>query len=143
MKDLLPIGSVVTLKEGTKKLMIIGRLQQNVRTKKVYDYAGCLWPEGYMDKDSCYVFDHEDIDCLYYIGLQDIEEFNFRFELDEMRKKTSQQTFVYWRFISLQISQDPVQKLDILDCLPLNCRIHLDHVLQNCISLKNKQCMLK
>ena len=47
MKDLLPIGSVVTLKEGTKRLMIIGRLQQNVRTKKVYDYAGCLWPEGY------------------------------------------------------------------------------------------------
>lgn len=87
MKDLLPIGSVVTLKEGTKRLMVIGRLQQNVRTKKVYDYAGCLWPEGYMDKDSCYVFDHEDIDCLYYIGLQDIEEFNFRFELDEMRKK--------------------------------------------------------
>lgn len=77
MKDLLPIGSVVTLKEGTKRLMIIGRLQQNVRTKKVYDYAGCLWPEGY-------------IDCLYYIGLQDIEEFNFRFELDEMIKKTSQ-----------------------------------------------------
>lgn len=88
MKDLLPIGSVVSLKEGTKRLMIIGRLQQNVRTKKVYDYAGCLWPEGYMDKDSCYVFDHEDIDCLYYIGLQDIEEFNFRFELDEMIKKT-------------------------------------------------------
>ena len=139
MKDLLPIGSVVTLKEGTKRLMIIGRLQQNVRTKKVYDYAGCLWPEGYMDKDSCYVFDHEDIDCLYYIGLQDIEEFNFRFELDEMRKKTSQQTFVYWRFISLQISQDPVQKLDTLDCLPLNCRIHLDHALQNCISLSNIQ----
>ena len=36
MKDLLPIGSVVTLKEGTKKLMIMGRLQQNVKTKKLY-----------------------------------------------------------------------------------------------------------
>ena len=55
MKDLLPIGSVVTLKEGTKKLMIMGRLQQNMKTKKIYDYAGCLWPEGYMDKEHCYV----------------------------------------------------------------------------------------
>ena len=76
MKDLLPIGSVVTLKEGKKKLMIIGRIQENEKTKKLYDYAGCNWPEGYMDKDHCYVFNHEDIDCLYYIGLQDIEELN-------------------------------------------------------------------
>mgnify|MGYP003235517517 FL=1 len=35
MKDLLPIGSVVVLKKGTKKLMIIGRLQQNVKKKKI------------------------------------------------------------------------------------------------------------
>ena len=83
MKDLLPIGSVVTLKEGKKKLMIIGRLQENMDTNKVYDYAGCQWPEGYMDKDHCY----EDIDCLYYIGMQDIEEFNYRFELDEKLKE--------------------------------------------------------
>ena len=87
MKDLLPIGSVVALKEGKKKLMIIGRIQENEKTKKLYDYAGCNWPEGYMDKDHCYVFNHEDIDCLYYIGLQDIEEFNYRFELDEKLKE--------------------------------------------------------
>lgn len=65
----MPIGSVVTLKKGTKKLMIIGRFQQNVKTKKIYDYAGCLWPEGYMDKEHSYVFNHEDIDILYYLGM--------------------------------------------------------------------------
>ena len=53
----------------------------------VHDYAGCQWPEGYMDKDHCYVFNHEDIDCLYYIGMQDVEEFNYRFELDEKLKE--------------------------------------------------------
>lgn len=87
MKDLLPIGSVVVLKKGTKKLMIIGRLQLNVKTKKLYDYAGCLWPEGYMDKEHSYVFNNDDIDRLYYLGMQDIEEFNFRSKLDEMMKK--------------------------------------------------------
>lgn len=87
MQELLPIGSVVVLKEGTKKLMIIGRLQANSKTKNLYDYAGCPWPEGYMDKEHCYVFNHEDIDLLYYLGMQDIEEFNFRFKLDEAIEK--------------------------------------------------------
>ena len=45
---MLPIGSVVTLKEGKKKLMIIGRIQENEKTKKLYDYAGCQWPEGFL-----------------------------------------------------------------------------------------------
>lgn len=83
MKDLLPLGSVVTLKEGTKKLMIMGRAQQNIQTQVFYDYAACLWPEGYIDQDHCYVFNHGDIECLYFIGLQDVEEFNFRYELEE------------------------------------------------------------
>ena len=83
MKELLPLGSVVTLQEGTKKLMIVGRIQQNIKSGSIYDYVGCLWPEGYIDKEHCYLFNHEDIDCLYYIGLQDVEEFNFRFELDK------------------------------------------------------------
>ena len=39
-----------------------------------------------FDKSVLFI-DHEDIDCLFYIGLQDVEEFNFRFELDEMMKK--------------------------------------------------------
>ena len=82
MQELLPIGSVVVLKEGTKKLMIIGRLQANPKTKKLYDYAGCPWPEGYMDKEHCYVFNHEDID-----------EFNFRFKLDEAIEKIESEGF--------------------------------------------------
>lgn len=78
MKEYLPLGSVVTLKEGEKKLMICGRVQREVRSKRIYDYCACLYPEGLIDSRSVYLFDQEDIDQLYYIGLQDPEEFAFR-----------------------------------------------------------------
>lgn len=106
MQELLPIGSVVVLKEGTKKLMIIGRLQANPKTKNLYDYAGCPWPEGYMDKDHCYVFNHEDIDLLYYLGMQDIEEFNFRFKLDEVIEKIESEGFKHAKRKCIDESKD-------------------------------------
>lgn len=87
MKDLLPLGSVVTLKKGTKRLMIVGRLQNQVGKNKVYDYSAVLWPDGVVRSDGFYLFNQEDIDILYYIGLQDVEEFNYRFVLDEEYQK--------------------------------------------------------
>lgn len=83
MKDLYPIGTVVVLKNGEKRLMITGYLQKT-KEEKIYDYAACLWPEGYMDREHNYVFNHEDIDRLYFIGLQDIEQFKFKSKLDEI-----------------------------------------------------------
>ena len=38
MKNLLPVGSVVLLKDATKKLMIIGILQLGNNEKKSQDY---------------------------------------------------------------------------------------------------------
>lgn len=78
MKDFLPIGSVVLLKGAEKKLMICGRVQTHVEQGKVYDYSGCLYPEGFMGADQMYLFNNEDIDTLYYVGMQDEEEFKFR-----------------------------------------------------------------
>ena len=49
MKELLPLGTVVTLKQGKKRLMIVGRLQNQVGSDKIYDYAAVLWPEGVLD----------------------------------------------------------------------------------------------
>lgn len=91
MKKYLPIGSVVTLNNETKKLMIIGRSQvcQDVQ----YDYSACLFPEGYLDKDTIYVFNNDDVDILYYVGMQNEEEFVFRKALieaeEEMESKKS------------------------------------------------------
>lgn len=86
MPDLLPLGSVVTLKEGNKKIMIVGRIQRNVETKEIFDYSAVLWPEGIINSKKLYLFNHSDIQHLYFVGLQDVEEFNFRYELEENYK---------------------------------------------------------
>ena len=49
MKEYLPLGSVITLKNGSKRLMIVGRLQNQIGSKDIYDYAAVLWPEGLVD----------------------------------------------------------------------------------------------
>ena len=87
MKEYLPIGSVVTLQNTKKRIMIVGRLQNLIHQDEVYDYAAVLYPEGLIDSEHFYLFNQEDIDCLFYIGLQDNEEFNFRYTLLEKSKE--------------------------------------------------------
>ena len=50
MKNYLPIGSVVLLNEGNKKLMIYGRRQLD-SSRKLFDYIACLYPEGNISDD--------------------------------------------------------------------------------------------
>ena len=78
MKQYLPIGSVVMLKGGNKRVMICGRVQTRVEDNTIFDYTACLYPEGYIDSQSMYLFNNEDIETIYYIGMQDVEEFRFR-----------------------------------------------------------------
>lgn len=50
VKDLLPIGSVVMLKDAEKPLMIYGIKQLDTDNPEVeYDYIGVLYPEGNMN----------------------------------------------------------------------------------------------
>ena len=82
MKNYLPIGSIVRLKGGTKRIMICGRVQKRVSDGQLFDYAACLYPEGFIDSKSMYLFNNEDIDMVYYLGMQDAEEFRFRSVID-------------------------------------------------------------
>ncbi|MDR4983877.1 hypothetical protein CN491_06080 [Bacillus cereus] len=77
--QLFPIGSIVILKEGTKKLMIFGRKQQ-VETDEIrkFDYMGCPYPEGYMNPDFTYLFNHDDIQEVVSTGYEDQEERTFQ-----------------------------------------------------------------
>lgn len=79
-EQLLPLGSVVLVRGARKRLMITGRLQVRVGESKVYDYSGCLFPEGLVSSDSVAFFDHSAIAHLYFVGFQDEEELAFRTE---------------------------------------------------------------
>lgn len=75
MKNYLPIGSIVLLKEGQKKLMIYGRRQNRVtEPDKEYDYIACLYPEGNINENYMYLFDHESIEEVIFRGYSDAEE---------------------------------------------------------------------
>ena len=74
MKTYLPIGSIVILKNGQKKIMIYGRRQRRVTDENEYDYIACLYPEGNINEDYMYLFNHEDIDTVVYRGFSDAEE---------------------------------------------------------------------
>ena len=80
--EYLPIGSVVLVKEAEKKLMIIGIMPKSGEMTK--DYIGVIYPEGYLDNEHFYMFDHSDIVEVSYIGLIDAEQQMFRVELDKM-----------------------------------------------------------
>jgi len=77
IKELLPIGSVVLLKEGKKKLMTFGVKQTDANTKKEYDYIGVLYPEGNIGDGGQFLFNHDDIDEIFFNGYEDEERDTF------------------------------------------------------------------
>ena len=87
LKNLLPLGSVVSLKQGTKKVLIVGRIQEHISSGKLYDYSAVYYPEGMLDPHELFLFQQEDIDKLYHVGLQDNDKFVFRTFLEEKLKE--------------------------------------------------------
>ena len=88
----LPIGTVVLLTGGTKRVMITGfcvRTQKD--EKKMWDYTGCMYPEGMIRADQTLLFDHNQIQTIYHVGLVDDEELRFKENLEKMveQKATS------------------------------------------------------
>jgi hypothetical protein len=83
----LPIGTVVLLKESTKRVMIYGRLQKEIDGDRVWDYIGCLYPEGNINPDHSYLFDTTQIESIFFIGCQDEEEMRFQQYLQDTIKQ--------------------------------------------------------
>ena len=77
MKEYLPIGSVVLLNNGTKRVMIYGRKQLSADTGTIFDYVSCFYPEGNISPDYTFLFNHEDIKEVIFRGYSDEEEEKF------------------------------------------------------------------
>lgn len=73
VKELLPIGSVVILKEANKKAMIYGVKQINSATDIEYDYIGVVYPEGNMGDGTQFFFNHDVIEEVFFRGYEDEE----------------------------------------------------------------------
>lgn len=71
-KGLLPIGTVVMLEGGTKKVMITGYYSKANGENKIYQYNGCIFPEGFIENVFC-LFDHNRIKEIFYKGLENEE----------------------------------------------------------------------
>ncbi|MBR1629726.1 MAG: DUF4176 domain-containing protein [Lachnospiraceae bacterium] len=83
MRELLPIGSVVLLKEATKKAMIYGVKQEDKSDGVEYDYLGVVYPEGNMGDGTQFFFNHDMIDQVFFRGFENEERAAFIDRLEE------------------------------------------------------------
>jgi hypothetical protein len=74
MNTILPIGSVVMLKNATKPLMVFGYLQESALFPGQYaDYIGVPYPEGNLNLATQIGFQMTDIDKVLFEGYRTAE----------------------------------------------------------------------
>lgn len=77
---LYPLGTIVYLKDGDQKIMIIGRgvvfKDQESNEERFVDYIGCAYPAGINPEESIY-FNEENIDKVLFEGFVDDDETRF------------------------------------------------------------------
>ena len=83
---LLPIGSVVVIGNSKKKVMVVGVCQKGGSDGKIWDYAGVVFPEGYIDAKKMFLFNHEQITQIVALGYQDAEQLEFKEKADHAIK---------------------------------------------------------
>ena len=102
-EKLLPIGSIVLLKESLQKIMVIGRgaIYINQETKKdtFADYMAVLYPAG-MNPETTIFFNHKDIDKVVFRGYSDDEEERFLEIYEDWKKNLADETNILDETIS-------------------------------------------
>lgn len=83
-KKFLPVGTVVILNDATKKLMITGFCSMTPGHKgELFDYTGCLYPEGLLSSDQICLFNNDQIKEVFFKGYENEEETEFKKKLND------------------------------------------------------------
>lgn len=87
-KKYLPIGSVVGVKNDSRRLLIIGRQVYADSNRVVRDYVALEYPNGFIDaEDKFILFDRPDIEVVYHYGYVDEVERELDQRLHEADEK--------------------------------------------------------
>jgi len=89
INELLPIGSVIWLRDSKRPLMIFGVKQEKLDTREEYDYIGVIYPEGNMGAESQFLFMHKDIEKVLFRGYEDSSRKEFIRRLEDFYKGVS------------------------------------------------------
>lgn len=80
---LLPIGTVVMLINGTKEVMITGFYTVSEKDQNnVFDYCGCMFPEGVISSNQNLLFNHKQISKIIYMGYDNDVQKEFKKKLE-------------------------------------------------------------
>ena len=86
----LPIGSIVILNGAKRKIMVTGykpvTTEINETGKYVieWDYNGCIYPEGLLSTEQVLLFNHSQINQVFFMGYEDEESKKFHEALKNM-----------------------------------------------------------
>ena len=64
MNDLLPIGTVIKIKESYDKFIIIGRILEQDK----YEYVCVMYPYGYLDSKDFIYIKQDDVNSIVFLG---------------------------------------------------------------------------
>ena len=88
----LPLGTVVLLEGGTKRVMITGfATASSDDPDLIYDYAGRMYPQGFITSNQTILFDHDQIQKIYHFGLIDPEWVEFQDNLKKFLESLDEQ----------------------------------------------------
>ena len=89
--NFLPIGSIVALKNLKKKVMVTCiYVKDPDNDKLIYDYCGCMYPEGAVINNKNILFNGSDISEVVFMGYTDIDFQEYNNEIEDKIRKTQE-----------------------------------------------------